>query len=223
MLRLLVLAALAWPAAAHACDRPVCRVDPASLRLSEIVGFDGQPSGLGPGRDVRGLLTLEGASFGERFAGQRLERVETFDHVDGPAEAPLTLLAGADWHNLSVLRMPGLNVLSGDGPEGYPKQAATGEGAIAILFARDQAALRLWLRGGEGGTARVQFLARDGAVLDLHEVAALSEDEVGFVDEQGRIAGLVLTNRDPEGIALARVEFGSADRFSALAGPPGPG
>lgn len=214
MQRLIALALLVWPTASTACDRPVCRVDPASLELPQELGFDDQPSSRGPGRLVSGVLDLNGASFGERFAGQSLSAEEMFDTVDGAADAPLTLMPGAAGQNLTVLRLSQGNALSGDGPAGYPKQEATGEGAIAILFTRDQGAVRLWLRGGEGGAATILFMDRDGTVIDSHAVAPLAEEAVGFAHEPGRIAGLVVTNTDPEGIALDQVDFGAADRFS---------
>ena len=205
------------PSVAAACDRPVCRVDPATLALMEEVTFDDQASGWGPGLKIDGVLALPGASFGERFDGQVLDADETFDLVAGPAFGPLSLLPGDDGYNLSILRISRSNVLTGDGPLGFPREAATGEGAIAILFTEDQSALRLWIQGGEGGTAEITFLARDGRLLDSHLIdLPLPEETIGFLraGERDEIGGVVITNRDPQGLALDQVDFGSIHRTS---------
>ena len=212
---LLVFAAL--PGAGMACDRPVCLAD-TPLRLSQIVTFDDQPSGMGPGRRIDGILDLPGASFGERFAGQSLSAQHSYDLVTGVAAAPLSLLAGREGRNLSMLRLAGTNALSGDGPAGFPRVEATGEGAIAMLFARDQAAVRIALRGGEGGVVVILFMARDGRIIDSHTLGPLAEDIFEFTrrDAQDDIAGLVLSNRDPEGIALDEVAFDFGFETSAV-------
>ena len=223
-MRLLVaLAILLAPSWAMACGRPVCAVDPAGLALPQTITFDDQSASPGPGRQLADVLALPGASFGERFAGQVLAADGDFDSVDGAASQPLTLLPGAAGRNLSMLWMPNGKVLSGDGPAGFPRQEATGEGAIAMVFDRDQGAVRLWIRGGDGGAGRVLFVARDGALIDSHDLQDLGEAPVAFVHAPGAIAGIVLTNRDPEGIALDQVDFGSADRFSAVSPPSRPG
>lgn len=197
------------PAIVQACDRPVC-LSAEKLRLSDVVTFDDQPSGMGPGRPVEGLLHLPGASFGERFAGQSLTAEDSYDLVSGPGDGPLTLLPGSEGQNLSVLRLLGTNVLSGDGPAGFPRVEATGEGAMAILFTEDQAALRLVLRGGEGGVVTVLFLERSGTIIDSHTLGPLSESTFDFNRLGGvtDIAGVVLNNYDPQGIALDEVAFG---------------
>lgn len=207
------------PTVGVACDRPVClTADP--LRLSDIVTFDDQPSGFGPGRRIDGVLALAGASFGEMFEGQSLGADGDFDLVTGPGIAPLTLLPGGEGRNLSILRLAGTNVLLGDGPAGFPRVNATGEGAVAVLFARDQAAVRFTLHGGEGGRALVMFMGRDGQVLDSHTLGPLAENVFAFVRRDGRedIAGIVLSNRDPEGIALDELAFGSAFQVGVWVG-----
>ena len=86
----------------------------------------------------------------------------------------------------------------GYGTAGFPKRDAQGEGAIAVQFDRDQPALAFDLRGGEGGTAQVQFLRRDGSVITTLQLGPLAED----------IAGFVLTNSDDQGLALDNLRFG---------------
>ena len=207
-----LLAGAAWlaPAAASACEAAVCRVDPDALSLTQVITFDDQPSGFGPGREIAGLLVLPGASFAEHFAGQRVGEAAGFDRVEGPAAGPLTLRAGPRGQNLSLVRFTGNAVLTGWGTAGFPRREAQGEGAIAVLFDTDQSALAFDLRGGEGGSARVAFFRRDGAALAEVPVAPVGEFAVGFLRTGGAadIAGFVLTNADPEGIALDTLRFG---------------
>ena len=201
---------------AHACDRPVCLVDPDPIRFGRIITFDDQPGNFGPGLRIDGLLILPGASFGERMAGQVLTADGDFDRVTGPASPPLALVPGAAGQGLSVLRITGATLLSGTGPRGFPTPLANGEGAIAILFDADQAAFRLDLRGGEGGVAHLLFLARDGSLIDEIDLSALAEVPYGFARNApvGNIAGVVISNHDPEGIALDGVAFDSGAQTS---------
>lgn len=200
---------LILPLPALACDRPVCAVDPMELELEREITFDDLPSSAGPGRAVNDVLALPGAAFGERFAGQSVEADGNFDRVIGQPLAPLALLPGDPARNVAILRLYATNVLSPTGPMGYPRHEATGEGALAILFERPQSALRFDLRGGEGGTATVVFLDPSGAEIDRHDISALSEHSYGFerVDGRADIAGLLVTNADPDGIALDTLAF----------------
>ncbi len=197
------------PSLAFGCDRPVCLTDPAGLQFGRIITFDDQPGNFGPGRPVEGVLVLPGASFGEMFAGQTLDIATDFDLVTGPALGPLTLLPGAPGQNLSILKVTGATLLSGTGPRGFPMTIATGEGAIAIWFAADQSTLRLDLLGGEGGMAHILFLARDGALIDQIDLTPLAEGPLTFARNSpvADIAGLVISNLDPEGMALDAVAF----------------
>lgn len=211
-----------WSGSGMACDRPICIIDPAGLHFGRIITFDHQPGNFGPGRPVEGVLALPGASFGEMFAGQSLTNETDFDQITGPALAPLTLLSGSTGQNLSILRVTGASLLSGTGPRGFPMTIATGEGSIAIWFARDQSILRLDLLGGEGGVAQIRFLSRDGIMIDQIELSPLAEGPVGFARNApvADIAGLVISNHDPEGIALDAVAFDSGEQTSQSANPP---
>lgn len=202
---------LLLPTMSQACDRPICMVDPASIHHTRTITFDDQASSYGPGRPQTGTVILPGAAFGEFFAGQTLEFQGNFDRVTGRPLAPLSVQTSTD-KSLSIIRLPDTNVLSGYGPSGYPKNSATGEGAIAVLFERDQHSLRFDLRGGEGGNAVVVFLRRDGSTLDTWVIGPLAEDAYAF---EGRdIAGFVITNDDPDGIAFDTLAFEKADQTS---------
>ncbi|MEH6521025.1 hypothetical protein [Sulfitobacter sp.] len=201
-----------FPLAALACGGAVCLVDPDSLALPDLITFDETRAGAGPGYLVDDVLILDGARFGERFAGQTLFTQGTHDAVTGAAFAPLTLLAGDTGQNLSVVSFMGVSVLNGYGHAGFPKRDAQGEGAIAILFDNDQSALALELRGGEAGAGEVLFLRRDGSLLARVPVSPLGEFSLGFLRAQGGsdIAGVVLNNTDPQGIAIDTIRFGKA-------------
>jgi hypothetical protein len=201
------LAFLAPPA--FACDAPVCEVPPETLHLSRHITFDDQPSSFGVGREIGGLLQQPGATFGERFAGQILAPQGDFDHFIGQPHAPLTILSGDKGQTLGILRLMRTSVLQGHGPRGYPRSEAVGEGAVAVLFDHDQSALSLDIRGGEQGHATLIFLRRDGTEIHRLTLGPLSETSHGFLRQHGvsDIAGLIVTNSDPEGIALDNLRF----------------
>jgi hypothetical protein len=216
MRRILPLLFTLLPALASACDRPVCIIDPTALHFGRIITFDDQPGNFGPGLPIDGLLILPGASFGERFAGQNLTAEGDFDLVTGAALPPLTPIPGAPGQTFSILRITGASLLSGTGPGGFPMNVANGEGAVAILFDGDQSVLRLDLRGGEGGVAHIMFLSRDGAIIDQIDLTPLTEGAFGFARNAtvADIAGLVISNHDPEGIALDAVAFDGGEQTS---------
>ncbi len=216
MFRALALTCLLCPAAALACGAPVCLVDPESLTLPRVITFDDLRSGAGPGHLFDDIIPLPGATFGERFAGQELRAEGTHDAVTGEAAAPLTMLPGAAGENLSVVHFGGNSVLNGYGVAGYPRRDGQGEGAIAVLFDEDQSALAFDLRGGEAGEALVTFHARNGALIGAVPVSPTGEFAVGFLRAGGigDIAGFVLTNRDPQGMAIDTLRFGKPPDLS---------
>lgn len=195
---------------AAACDAGVCRVDPDTLILPQIITFDHTRSSFGPGHNIDGLLVLPGASFGDHFAGQRIIADATFDAFDGTPLSPLTVLPGPPGQNLSVVRDAGNAFLNGYGISGFPRRDSQGEGAVAVLFDDDQSALAFELRGGEGGAAMVHFFRRDGKILATIRIAPTGEFSVGF-QRNGAfadIAGLIVTNTDPQGMAIDTLRFG---------------
>lgn len=201
---------------ADACDAPVCLVDPNTLHLPHIITFDDTTSGFGPGYLIENLLVMNGAVFGERFAGQTVTSQGDHDSVTGPASRPLTLVPGAPGQNLSVVHFSGSNVLNGYGSAGYPKRNAQGEGAISFLFDTNQSALAFQIRGGEAGGAEVVFFARDGDIITKMKLPPAGEHAFGFLRSDGSadIAGVLLTNTDPQGLALDNVRFGKTPDLS---------
>lgn len=204
------------PGAALACTAPVCLVDPNSLNLPRVITFEDTRSGAGPGYYIEDILPLEGATFGERFAGQSLTGQSTHDEVTGNAFAPLTMMPGAAGQNLSVVHFYGETVLNGYGAAGFPRREGQGEGAIAVLFDRDQSALAFDLRGGEAGAASVTFYRRDGLMIGTVPIEPTGEFTVGFLRSTGEadIAGFILTNTDPQGIAIDTLRFGRIPELS---------
>ena len=202
--------------AASACDTGVCVVDPNSLALTKIITFDDTRSGQGPGYLVEDLLVMKGAIFGERFAGQSVGAHGDHDQISGQALPPLTVMPGAKGQNLSVVFFDGNNVLNGYGVAGYPKRRAQGEGAISFLFDEDQSALSFQIRGGEEGTAKAAFLARDGQVLATLDLPPTGEHAYGFIRANGAsdIAGIIVTNTDPQGLAIDNIRFGKPPDLS---------
>lgn len=216
MKRLFVCLITALPAAALACEAPVCLVDPDSLTLPEIITFEDVSSGAGPGRYVEGVLPLKGATFGERFAGQSVAGNGAHDAITGQAFGPLRMLAGDDGQNLSVVHFYGQTVLNGFGHSGFPRRDAQGEGAIAVLFDDDQSAFAFDLRGGEAGAAYVSVYRRDGALIGDVPISPTGEFAVGFLRSTGDadIAGFIVTNTDPQGLAIDTIRFGKIPDLS---------
>jgi len=203
-----------------ACETDVCLVDPSSLRLPHIITFDETQSSRGPGYIIKDVLVMPGAVFGERFAGQSVTSRGDHDQITGAALPPLTIVPGAPGQNLSVVFFDGNNVLNGYGAAGFPKRRAQGEGAIAFLFDEDQSALAFQLRGGEAGTAEVSFLMRDGRVLTRLALPPAGEHAFGFIRRNGvsDIAGVLIVNDDPQGLAIDNLKFGKSPDLSD--GPP---
>lgn len=169
MLRALAFLLCASPALA--CDRPVCLATPGAVSLNRVVTFDDMPSGYGTGTRLDTLLLADGVGFGERFAGQDLGETADHDTLAGAVLSPLTLLPGEPGGNLGIMRLMGTNILLGHGPRLHPADNAVGEGAIAVLFDTDQAALGFDLRGGEDGLAEITFFNRQGTVIDRIRLA----------------------------------------------------
>lgn len=214
MIYLAISLLLAAPLAAQVtCDRPICAVPHDSLRFTKLIDFDDVVSSLGIGSRIDEILIRDGVMFGERFAGQVRSAEGDFDVISGTPLVPLTMLDGGPGQTLGAMHLMGTTVLHGHGPRIYPRVEAVGEGALAVLFDRDQPALAFDIRGGEGGFATVEFIRRDGTVIDRHHIGPLEEDSFGFSRADGRpdIAGFILLNTDPQGVALDNLRFEGAD------------
>lgn len=204
------------PGAGLACDAAVCLVDPESLTFTQIITFEDVMSHAGPGYHVDDVLVLTGASFGERFAGQSVAFRGGHDEILGDAFGPLRMLPGDKGQNLSVVHFFGQTVINGYGAAGFPRREAQGEGAIAVLFDDDQSAFAFDLRGGEDGAAFVSTYRRDGSVIGTVPVEPTGEFAVAFLRGGGTadIAGFIITNTDPQGLAIDTLRFGKPPDLS---------
>ena len=191
------------------CDQPICLVSRDRLALAHIITFDDVRSSIGVGHPIDELLVRPGARFGERFVGQLLHADGDYDRIAGTAQSPLTAIPGAPGATLGAMRLGPTTVLQGHGPRAFPRVEAVGEGAIAIEFDTDQAALAFDLRGGEDGNIEVTFLRRDGSEITRLRIGPLSEESYAFVrqDNVPDIAGILITNSDPQGVAIDNLAF----------------
>jgi hypothetical protein len=195
------------------CARPVCLVDVQSLRFTKLIDFDDVINSMGIGSRIDHVLVRDGAVFGERFAGQSRGELGDYDLISGTPLAPLMVLDGGPGQTLGAMRLMDTIVLHGHGPRQYPSAEAVGEGSVAVLFDRDQPAMSFDIRGGEQGYATVQFLRRDGSLIDSVSIGPLSETSYAF-RRNGQIpdiAGFLLLNTDPQGVALDNLRFESND------------
>jgi hypothetical protein len=168
---------------------------------------------------VYSTLSLPGATYGERFAGQVLSTDASgfFDTLTGTPSSPLTLLAGAPGFSLAlsgsgVSEVPG-RFLSGCGPlaPGCPGTFSVGEGAVSLLFGEDQQVFgfEVFAEGGEFMELGVQFFSRTGVALGAFSIPATAGvNFLGFRVAGGDgIAGVSLTNTDGGGVGYDSVTF----------------
>lgn len=216
----------AWLPAVAAAEPAVIRVPYSELvpELTRVVDFERLPRRAEPGFNLDMPLFSGGAWLGERFSGQSIAPTDTgHDRITGqPDPGPLRVAPGAPGRNLNIAyhRGFGSNALFPLGPAGFPALEARGEGAVAILFDHDQAALGfrvhteypdpLGQRPVQDGRIEVRFLARDGALLariTLDSVSGISELGFRRAGQRRDIAGILILNTDPGGIALDDIRF----------------
>jgi hypothetical protein len=130
--------------------------------------------------------------------------------------------------NLSVAfhRGFGSNALFPLGKDGFPELTARGEGALAILFDRDQAALGLLAHSDyadplgaipDPGSITLRLYTRAGKLISVHEQPlerGITAIGLRRTDGQPDIAGLTVRSTDPGGIAIDDILF----QLTALTG-----
>lgn len=219
-------ACLFW--AALACLAHAQDIGPADYRdlkreLDGIITFDSLPRRAEPGLRFDQALYFPGAWLGEHFDGQQITAgPQGHDALTGGAPlSPLSLRPGTAGRNQSVAfhRGYGSNALFPLGPDGFGAITGRGEGAVAILFDHDQDALAVRLHthyaaplGGapDPGRLTVHFYRRDGQrIATLTHELGPSIVELGWRrrDDLPDIAGIVILNTDPGGIALDDILF----------------
>jgi len=209
---------------AQTCAAPVCIVGYDTLDLAQIITFESVASSPGPGRSYDEIIDGDGVQFGERFVGQQRQVAGDYDRITGDAISPLTPIAGAKHESLGVKRLFNNNVLLGYGPQRFPSREAIGEGAIAVVFDADQSAFGFKLIGGEEGEATISFMRRDGSAIMSMSLGPLGETKFGFLrgENAADIAGFVLDNQDPEGIAIDDLIFNEEMKLGTLILHSGP-
>ncbi|MDV7144479.1 hypothetical protein R3X27_17515 [Tropicimonas sp. TH_r6] len=198
--------------------------DQLARELSEVIDFERLPQRPEPGFNLDNRFYARGAWLGEHFAGQQITAdAAGHDRLTDPAPAGwLSIASGEPGRNLSIAfhRGFGSNALFPLGATGFPALEARGEGAVALLFDHDQTALGfrihtdypdpLGARPAPEGQLEVSFFARNGALLARLEqtpgpgISAFGYRHIGGGDG---IAGLVIVNTDPGGIAIDDIIF----------------
>lgn len=211
-----------------ACSLPVAaqvtQLDYASLTGGELIGFDDIAGGAAPGTNYDGVFVSNGVAFGERFAGQTVVDVGGFDRLDGAPVGGLSLVAGAAGRNLNVFVNGSSQVLTGLGSAGFPQFDAIGEGAFAMIFSSDQSEFGFQLVGGDGGSATIDFFARNGSLIDSVVVGSLANSFYGFSRDGGvnDIAGISIWSNDAAGIGFDNLKHDVASNVPPPSAIPEP-
>jgi hypothetical protein len=187
----------------------IIEVDYFSLTGNVLIDFESLAGGGAPGTNYDNIIDLDGASFGERFSGQTLGQSGNSDTLSGAPAGNLSLVAGAPNQNLNIYNFGGAegNILTGLGPLGFPEFDAIGEGAVTILFDKDQSEFGFESVGGDLGSATFEFWARDGSLLGTLNPAGLGTDFFGFQSDSANIGGISIWNTDPAGIGFNDIIF----------------
>ncbi|MEQ9693379.1 hypothetical protein [Shimia sp. SDUM112013] len=195
--------------------------------LGHRISFETLPQRAEPGFNLDHPLRTTGAWIGERFAGQSI--VARPGPNGAPHDAlgqenghrPLTVRPGAPRRNLSVAyhRGFGSNAVLPLGQDGFDRLSGRGEGSLAVVFDSDQRAVGFRVhtdyaaplgQSAPRGEIRLYFMTRMGHVLDvqtLYPGQGITEYGFEVADQSRRIAGLLITNTDPGGIAIDDILF----------------
>ncbi len=162
MRRFLVLSALLVAFTGFASAAAVNQVSYGSLTVTGSIDFSAFNAAVGsPASVFNSVVSLGGASFAERFAGQTLSFNGDFDVLDNVATNPLTLVAGAANQNVGL----GSQFIWGNGQNGGQTANGIGEGAVSVLFDADTHEVGFQVGGDDGGTGTAIFFARDGSLI----------------------------------------------------------
>ncbi|MCM2561425.1 hypothetical protein M8756_06060 [Lutimaribacter sp. EGI FJ00015] len=233
-----------------ACIRPAL-ADPLlavpyadlAARLDGRITFDTLPAGPEPGLSLDHPVQVDGAAVGAGFAGQQhaIRQAGSGARYDrlarARAQAPLRLVGQGPGQGLAFAHHRGFGSVAVFplGPDGFKALSGRGEGALAVLLPGDQAAVGLRIhsdypdplgaRPARPGTVEVIALSSDGRVIGRHGARlGAGITELGLVRAEGQadIAGFVLLNTDPGGIAVDDIVFQRAALLGNLLTAPGP-
>lgn len=163
----------------------------------------------GPSGSAFVLLTNEelGISFGERLVGQVNMPVSDFDFVTGTPTAPLAIDVSGDASvGVNVLTFYS-TIIDGIGRLGFPDPLAIGDGALTVLFDRDQSVIGFDVVGTNGGMLDIQFFDRRGNLLDHLELHDVSDTSYVFTSDHEDIAAITVNNLDHGGVGYDNFRF----------------
>jgi hypothetical protein len=215
---LLALLAAATPALGDRIER--VSYEAVLAKPHVIVDFESFPTLPEPGRSIDGLMDFGSAVIGETLVGQAVATLGgggTFWDAPGgaaAATAPLRPLPGPEGQNHAVAFHAGFgsNALFPLGPRGFGAIEGRGEGMAALYFPEDVAGFGVKLHADYAdplgtrpppGTATFWFYDRAGQMLDALTVALRTGvQSEGFAMTHPGIAGVLISNTDPGGIAI---------------------
>ncbi len=194
--------------------RPVSWED-ATRAPHRLVTFDTLPDRAEPGHVLNAALRFDGVWLGERLAGQRLDVSPEglFDRLGGIPSVPLQVLPGRTGQNMAIAvhRGFGSMALFPLGPKGATVREGRGEGAVALRFDTAQTTVGFRLHAdyaaalGEQqtpGPIRIRFFDRDGALIQEEVLTLPPGVQARAWQSRTPVRAVVITNRDPGGIAL---------------------
>lgn len=206
--------------------------------LERVEGFEAWPRRTEPGHLLAAPHRGDGITVASHFEGQNpailtLRNGARFDSLtQTAAQAPLKLETGPPAQGIAIALHDGFasNAAFPIGPAGFNRIEGRGEGMLAILFDHDQRATGLLIhsdyadplgsRPAPRGTVEVILLDRMGRVL-ARPATPLAQGitALGYATADGAplIAGLVVLNTDPGGIAVDDILY---DRAAMLGGMP---
>ncbi|WP_243612062.1 hypothetical protein [Shimia aestuarii] len=212
--------------------RPVPYAELAAT-LGARQDFETLPLRPEPGFNLNQNIRTPGLTIGSHFAGQPLITRQgppgASHDAPGPGTPPrpLPLRTDAPGQTLPVAfpRGFGSNALLPLGPDGFARLSGRGEGAVALLFDSDQSAFGLRLhtdyaaplgRARPQGVVTLHIYDRSGKQLarnTLRPGPGITEIGLRTSDDLPRIAGVLVTNLDPGGIALDDILFQVTQRL----------
>lgn len=207
---------------AYSAPAEVLEADYTELmkELDGRIDFETLPPRHEPGIVLDAPLRSTGAWLGAQFAGQTVDG-PLHDVLSGEPDTPLRVASERSGRNLSIAmhRGFGSNALFPLGLAGFPALEARGEGAVAMVFDRDQSSIGFRVHSnytdplGQSpapGQISIQFFNRSGDTitsLDLDLTTGITEFGFRRVGNVPDIAGVTITNTDPGGIAIDDVLF----------------
>jgi hypothetical protein len=165
-----------------------------------------------------------GITFGEMLVGQMVSYEDGYDVVSGTPTVPLAVDTTVEAaFGVNILWIFSSTVIDGIGMVGFPSIAAIGDGAMTVLFDRDQHVIAFDIVGSNRGPLHMQFFDRAGGHLGDLSFESTRDTTYVVGSIEPNIAAVTFSNFDWGGLAFDNFLFqpGPADRLS-LCQVPGP-